>query len=1235
MNIKGRCLSSSFYYSCIFVFFCILQTTIKNIFRLAKNYNGIKLYYMKNFTKSSLTMALSLVVFTLFGQGGEGSNWYFGNYAGLTFCGGAPVALTNGALTTNEGCASISDPNCNILFYTDGISVWNANHTVMSNTLNTSPGGVLGGDPSATQSGVIVPVPMNPQFYVIFTVDANIGSNGCRYSVVNMNAGGGLGNVMLANKNTLLFTPSSEKIAAVNHANGYHIWVITHPWNSGSFNTYLVTGGGVQSAPVVSTVGSMYSGGSDVTRGYLKPSPDGTYVVAAIEGLDKYEMFEFNNATGQLTQVFSTPASYNSAYGVEFSPNGTILYGSERWGTPIRQWNLLAGTPAQIMASVTQVATLNSAYGGACQLAPDGKIYVARSNKQYLSVINNPDNLGAGPTGCFFQENGVGLGGKTSREGLPTFIASFFNIADYDYAYQCIGDTTEFFITDTLNLDSAFWYFDDPTSTNNISWDWFPNHVFTDVGLYDVMLITYRGGLGDTAIQEVEIFAYPDIPLGNDTLVCTGSTLTLNAGNPGGEYFWYNGSTAQTVSVTPYDTTTYWVEVIANQCLSSDSITVIPFDITSTFSVTDLKCFQDEVTLTYTGNASQWATYNWDFSGANVISGTGVGPYTINWTDPGVYEVSLVVVQGSCTSDTTSFTYINPAGLELSVSGEDVDCHGESTGSVFLSVSGGNGLYQFQWNSGTTTANLSGVTAGLYSVTVSYNTYCADTISYSVHEPATPVSGSIGGNDILCYGYSNGFADLTPEGGTAPYSYIWSVNDATTQDLENLYAGYYTVTIMDSHNCSFETGVLIEEPDLLEVEASVDVTICVGESTTLSATAIGGISPYAYEWTGIGNAQSITVSPINETTYYVQATDSNDCKSDFAPVTVSLYPPVSSLATALADSICLGDSTVLFANFEGGNGGPYTCFIDGEEATTPFVVKPEATTTYSIIGYDDCSSPAFSSLVTVYVMDIPENSFTANITEGCVPLEVTFNDENFETGQKYLWNFGELSENNFSIERNPTHLYTVPGVYDVALTTTSAFGCVFDFRFHEMITVYPQPDANFRADPELVSILEPNIFFENLSVPYINSYWNFGDGYTDETHLEGTAHTYQDTGVFNVTLVVESGDNCRDTITIPVRVYDESGILYTPNAFNPNSPIEENRIFRPQIHGVDDNEFHMIIYDRWGEKIYETYNYYHGWDGRVKNKSMAKTGAYPWVVIYKDLNGKPQKATGSVVVIDN
>jgi PKD repeat protein len=571
----------------------------------------------------------------------------------------------------------------------------------------------------------------------------------------------------------------------------------------------------------------------------------------------------------------------------------------------------------------------------------------------------------------------------------------------------------------------------------------------------------------------------------------------------------------------------------------------------------------------------------------------------------------------------------------MEILSDSINCYGESTGMVWLNVSGGDSLNSYSWNYGYTTQNLVNVPAGQYIVTVTYDSVCTDTISTVVHQPSSAIEGIALGQDIMCNGENNGIAELSCTGGTPPYSYLWSLNGETTQSIGNLYAGYYSVTILDSRNCEFITDVLIEEPDLLHVEASVDVSICIGESTDLTATAYGGVSPYSYEWTGIGPGQTITVSPFTETVYYVQATDNYNCKSNFATVTVSLFPPVTSLATAQSDSLCLGDSTYILANFSGGNGGPYSCFIDSVEATLPFIVQPRLTTTYTVTGYDDCPSPAISTQITVVVMDIPVNTFSSDLDKGCQPLEVSFYSSDPEPGQTYLWNFGELDTSNFSLDSNPVHLFETPGIYDVALTTISPFGCSNYCHVSNMIRVYPKPEANFYANPTAVNILEPTVFFENLSVPFGTTYWDFGDGGTDEGFLNRTAHSYSDTGRFVVTLIVESDQYCRDTITLPIQVNDVIGSFYAPNAINLNSQIEENRIFKPQIYGVDKNHYHMIIYDRWGEPIFETFDYYHGWDGRVKGKSMAKIGAYSWIVNYTDLNGKPQQKTGSVVIIDN
>ena len=177
----------------------------------------------------------------------EANNWYFGNYAGVSFSSGEPIALLDGALSTREGCATISDTNGNLLFYTDGQTVWNKNHLLMQN------GGGLLGHPSSTQSAIIVPKPGSNTIYYIFTVPQALNYDGLRYSVVDMTLAGGLGAVT-NQKNILLIQPVVEKVTAVRHANNIDIWVITHGRDNNTFYSFLITSAGVNMIPVITTI---------------------------------------------------------------------------------------------------------------------------------------------------------------------------------------------------------------------------------------------------------------------------------------------------------------------------------------------------------------------------------------------------------------------------------------------------------------------------------------------------------------------------------------------------------------------------------------------------------------------------------------------------------------------------------------------------------------------------------------------------------------------------------------------------------------------------------------------------------------------------------------------------------------------------------------------------------------------------------------------------------------------
>jgi|GEM_PF-574501 len=430
-------------------------------------------------TKHIIKIVIFLVSFYSFSQK-EGANWYFGNHAGVDFNSGIPVALTDGQLNQNEGCATISDSEGNLLFYTNGIEIFNANHQSMLNGT-----GLLGHD-SSTQSAIIVPAPGSNTIYYVFVVDYEGNSNGLTYSKIDMELDGGLGGVVGSEKNIQLATPVAEKIAATYHANGEDIWIISHIFGTNEFIAFLVTASGVSQTAVVSSVGavnedSIYGSG---TIGYLKASPDGSRLASAISFNFSLELFDFDTATG----IVSNPIMLNDflfAYGVEFSPNSSILYCSAGAisGYRIYQYDLSQPTLSAIQSSETIVAPQYQY--GALQLGIDGKIYVSKyfGTPGYLSIIHSPNEVGAA---CNFEENGVYLAGKSCNLGLPQFISSYFKF-ELSFANRCYGQPTTLAVETHSQLASATWNFGDSDSgADNTSTEIEATHIFSAPGTYMV-----------------------------------------------------------------------------------------------------------------------------------------------------------------------------------------------------------------------------------------------------------------------------------------------------------------------------------------------------------------------------------------------------------------------------------------------------------------------------------------------------------------------------------------------------------------------------------------------------------------------------------------------------------------------------------------------------------------------------------------------------------------------------
>lgn len=454
-------------------------------------------------------LILSLLPLLLF-QGGFAQNeaniWYFGFNAGLDFNGGAPVALLDGQVSTLEGVATISNAAGDLLFYTDGITVWDRNHNIMPN------GTGLFGDPSSSQSGIIVPKPQSSTIYYIFTVAREGFPNGVNYSEVDITLNGGMGDV--TNKNVPLLPQSTEQITAVAHANGTDVWVVTHDFGNSQFRAFHITPAGVNTVPVTSIADPGLNNTAFDTVGCMKASPDGTKIA-----MSNYEsgprLFDFNNTTGEVSNgiMLATGMFY---YGVEFSPSGKLLYVSNSDENPpfsamLYQFDLEA---ADIPASVIQLIgdTAGVLSGGALQLGPDAKIYFSSPGLTFLSVIHNPDEPGAA---CDFEPNAVDLAGRMVGYGLPPFIQSWF-MPQVQVENLCFNDETHFSLQTNIPPDSVLWEFGDGDTSTAME----PVHTYAAAGGYTVTLTAIRQGIAHVYTKDIEIEALPVANEPDDMVLC-------------------------------------------------------------------------------------------------------------------------------------------------------------------------------------------------------------------------------------------------------------------------------------------------------------------------------------------------------------------------------------------------------------------------------------------------------------------------------------------------------------------------------------------------------------------------------------------------------------------------------------------------------------------------------------------------------------------------------------------
>lgn len=894
-----------------------------------------------------------------YAQDRSGTHWYFGQRAGLTFASGVADVVADGQLRTNEGCAAISDPvTGELLFYTDGVTVWNRLHDAMPN------GRDLHGDVSTSQSALIVPVPGSSTQYYVFNA-APITTNDLRercfclyYSIVDMSLDAGFGDV--TTKNVQLWQDITEHVTAAADCRDDGWWVIVRSGITRDFYSFRVERGRIDPVPVKSDASNPTLIVRDV--GIMTVSPDGRKL-AITSGSGNSQLYSVNPATGQVTNglsLFPTIEQKGSHYGAAFDRDGRFLFvtvAREENNSPTRiyRFDATKQTALDIQATRRLIGEIPGiSEWAALQLGPDGKVYVAQPRTSYVGVIAPEPGF---PDSTVYSDSAVRLTG-VCQNGLPNLLhtwtgtsATRVSACESPFAQiltdsACAGSCLEIRDASFGRIDSWDWTFDGATPSR--SFVQHPKNIcYPTPGTYQVRLIVRNQYGSDTAIGVVVISPRPTVAVqaSSDT-ICAGDSVVLVASGAT-SYIWQRGnvisdSTPTSITVIPRGTSI--ISVIgtnADGCADTASVTVAVRQFSTPNDV--VICRGSSTVL----RASGGRTYQWTPE-TGLDNPTSATPTASPDTSTAYI---LTITSGECSIiDTVVVVVVDT--FNVTVSGDSTICRGSSTQ---LTVDAGS---TFQWSpaNGLSATNVSNPVASpdtttTYTVIVS-SVGCIDTARFTIVVTDPPPISA--GNDVtVCTG---GSVTLRVNHSANPDAIVtWSPatglsrTDTTVVEAQPTQTTAYVVTVRDGTGCTSSDTVTVSIVDSLFLTTDSLVALCAGDTRQVFVTT----NVPTLQWSpasGISDPTSPSpiVSPDTTTTYIITAAQGSCSVSDTITVVVSTLE----VKIDGPETICRGESVDLLVR----GGGIRHRWTPTDGLSDPNIANPIAspdrTTTYSVTSWD-------------------------------------------------------------------------------------------------------------------------------------------------------------------------------------------------------------------------------------------------------------------------------------------
>jgi gliding motility-associated-like protein len=586
--------------------------------------------------------------------------------------------------------------------------------------------------------------------------------------------------------------------------------------------------------------------------------------------------------------------------------------------------------------------------------------------------------------------------------------------------------------------------------------------------------------------------------------------ITVTGGTPGYTYQWNNTATTQDLSGITNGT--YFVNVFdANGCTETDTFAIlVPLNPLAISLVgTGINCFNGatgSIDMTITG---------------------GVGPYLINWNTGstnedvfglpvGTYSVTVVDANG-CTASGSLLLNGPTAPLLVSGTTTNVSCFGAATGAVDITVTGGSAPYAFSWSNTATSEDLVGITNGVYTVNITDFNGCTTSGTYSITQPTSGAVISYNVQDVSCFGGTNGSINVNVVGGTLPYTYFWTNNAATTQDLFGISSAVYTLNVFDDSSCVTIANISVNQPiQAVTPSTVISAVSCYGFSNgSIDLSVVGGTPGYSYLWST--GATTEDISGLVAGTYTVTITDANSCVSTHTYVVTQPLAPLT-LNTSQVNVLCYGNASGFVNLITSGGTSPYSYAWSNTATTEDIFNLIAGTYTVDVTDFNGCTATTQATITQpaagISLQETHVNVSCYGANNGSINITPSGGTPGASPAYSYLWSNTATTEDLVSL---------IAGTYTVLVTDN--VGCSYTQSI-----VVSQPLAPLVATPTITNLIcygapegAIDITMSGGTAPYVY-YWNTGATTEDLSGLLAGSYS----------LAVTDANSCVTSIVVAV-----------------------------------------------------------------------------------------------------